>query len=108
MRDSAETSSLANEAYGIVRKRIVRGKVRLDDRLVLSNHNNHGLNPAGSSFFDRILDQWLAGYREHFFWNGLGGRKHARPETSRRDDRFADFFCTRHAQTIGAKGNEPE
>lgn len=29
MRESAETSSLANEAYGIVRKRIVRGKVRL-------------------------------------------------------------------------------
>ena len=29
MRDSAEASSLAAEAYGIVRRRIVRGKVRL-------------------------------------------------------------------------------
>src|SRR6516162_10324670 len=77
--------------------------MRLNQRHVVPNHENHSLDSARGRFFDCILDQWLAGNREHFLWNSLGGWKHTCAEARCWDDCLADFFASRHRQTIEAK-----
>jgi hypothetical protein len=40
--------------------------MRSDHGFAAAHNYNYSLDPAGRGFFDRVLDQRLAGDREHF------------------------------------------
>ena len=50
---------------------MVRDKMRLNQRFLIPNQQNYGLDSARRSFFDRVLDQRLTSDRQQFLGHGL-------------------------------------
>ncbi len=61
-----------------------------DGALVTPRHENHLPDARCVGLFDRILNEWLVHYRQHFLGLRLGGGQETRAETGNRENSFSD------------------
>src|SRR5258708_6770826 len=79
---------------------MIGGKMRLNQGLGFSNHNNHSLDSTSRSFLDCMLDQRLASNGEHFLRYDLRCGKHPGTETRCGNHCLQDFFAIGHRNAI--------
>src|SRR6266851_6302411 len=72
----------------------------LNQGFVIPNYENHSLDSASHSLFHRVLNERLAGNRQHFLGDCLGRGKHPSAEAGCGNYRLHDFCAIRHNKTI--------
>src|SRR5439155_24581943 len=66
-----------------------------DGALVTPRNEDHFIDAGRDCLLDRILDQRLVDYRQHFLWLRLGGRQESATQTGDRKNGLSDrFHCS--------------
>src|SRR5271165_3271964 len=78
----------------------VRLIVRFDERFMIPNYQDYGFDAARRCFFDGVLDQRLAGNRQHFLGKNLGRWKHPGAEARTGDYSCLDHWAVRHGRWL--------
>jgi len=81
----------------------VGSEMLLNERLAVPNDQNNGVDSARYRLLHCVLNEWLAGNRKHFFWNGLARGEHSRAEACRRDHCLHDFLVVGHGKAAVRK-----